>query len=42
MASIVAMVLGEVTSDRVSERRPYVSSQSLQPPFFRHRRMIRR
>src|SRR5262249_29276838 len=34
MASIVAMALGEVTPDHVSERRAYVSSQSL-PPFFR-------
>src|SRR4029077_17509018 len=29
------MALGEVTPDHVSERRAYVSSQSLQPPFFR-------
>src|SRR5262249_2945465 len=35
MASIVAMVLREVTPNHVSERRAYVSSQSLQPPFFR-------
>src|SRR5262249_219753 len=35
MASIVAMALGEVTPDHVSERGAYVSSQSLQPPFVR-------